>query len=77
MDAERRVATLPRIEACVQCGACIVQCPFDALLFRSESGGSVPAETVRRFKLDLIGRRIRPRRPEEDRQDKLRNSQVR
>lgn len=59
MDTRRRVATLPRAEDCVQCGACIVQCPFDALLFRSESGGTVPPETVRRFKLDLIGRRVR------------------
>jgi len=59
MDRDRRVVTLPRAEACVQCGACIVQCPFDALAFRSESGGTVPPETVRRFKLDLIGRRIR------------------
>jgi NAD-dependent dihydropyrimidine dehydrogenase PreA subunit len=59
VDTERRVAMLPRVDACVQCGACIVQCPFDALLFRSESGGTVPPETVRRFKLDLIGRRVR------------------
>jgi NAD-dependent dihydropyrimidine dehydrogenase PreA subunit len=59
MDTEHRVAILPRAQACVQCGACIVQCPFDALFFRSESGGTVPPETVRRFKLDLIGRRIR------------------
>jgi len=62
MDPERRVATLPRAEACVQCGACIVQCPFDALLFRSDSGGTVPPETVRRFKLNLVGKRIRPTR---------------
>jgi NAD-dependent dihydropyrimidine dehydrogenase PreA subunit len=59
IDTEHRMATLPRAHSCVQCGACIVQCPFDALLFRSESGGTVPPETVRRFKLDLIGRRIR------------------
>jgi NAD-dependent dihydropyrimidine dehydrogenase PreA subunit len=59
VDPERRMATLPRADACVQCGACIVQCPFDALFFRGESGGVVPPETVRRFKLDLIGRRIR------------------
>ena len=60
IDAAQRLALLPRAHACVQCGACIVQCPFDALLFRSESGGTVSPETVRRFKLDLIGRRIRP-----------------
>jgi len=60
MDTRRRVTTLPRADACVQCGACIVQCPFDALFFRTPSGGTVPPEQVRRYKLDLIGRRIRP-----------------
>lgn len=63
VDRERHLATLPRAEDCVQCGACIVQCPFDALFFRSESGGVVPPATVRRLKLDLIGRRIRPSGP--------------
>jgi len=59
MDTEHRVATLPRADRCVQCGACIVQCPFDALRFRTESGGMVLPETVRRYKLNLIGQRIR------------------
>jgi ferredoxin len=40
------------------CGACIVQCPFDALCFESPSGGIVPPETVRRFKLNLLGTRV-------------------
>jgi NAD-dependent dihydropyrimidine dehydrogenase PreA subunit len=57
IDVERRVAALPNAEDCVQCGACIVQCPFDALFFRTPSGGRVGPEIVRKFKLNLIGRR--------------------
>ena len=45
-----------------QCGACIVQCPFDALSFRSPEGGVVAPATVRKFKLNLLGnRRVAPR----------------
>jgi NAD-dependent dihydropyrimidine dehydrogenase PreA subunit len=63
IDRERRLATLPRAEQCVQCGACIVQCPFDALYFRSPTGGIVEPETVRRFKLNLLGSREVKKRP--------------
>lgn len=59
IDAERRLATLPNAEDCVQCGACIVQCPFDALLFPSPAGGQIAPDTVRRFKLNLLGKRAR------------------
>ncbi|RME63619.1 MAG: copper oxidase, partial [Caldilineae bacterium] len=37
VDRTRRLATRPRADACVQCGACIVQCPFDALSFAAPS----------------------------------------
>jgi NAD-dependent dihydropyrimidine dehydrogenase PreA subunit len=57
VDHHRKLASLPRADQCVQCGACIVQCPFDALSFRSPDGGVVEPETVRRFKLNLIGTR--------------------
>jgi len=57
IDAALRLATLPREEQCVQCGACIVQCPFDALHFRSPTGDLIGPETVRRFKLNLLGHR--------------------
>jgi NAD-dependent dihydropyrimidine dehydrogenase PreA subunit len=57
VDHHRKLAFLPRADECVQCGACIVQCPFDALFFRSPEGGVVEPETVRRFKLNLIGTR--------------------
>lgn len=57
LDEDRRKATLPRAEECVQCGACIVQCPFDALHFEGPGGELLTPETVRRFKLNLIGHR--------------------
>ncbi|MEE9133626.1 MAG: HgcAB-like fusion protein [Gemmatimonadota bacterium] len=57
VDYERRLASLPRAVQCVQCGACIVQCPFDALHFRSPSGDVVAPDTVRKFKLNLLGKR--------------------
>ncbi len=57
IDPRRHLASLPRAVQCVQCGACIVQCPFDALFFRGPRGDVVPPETVRRFKLNLLGKR--------------------
>jgi NAD-dependent dihydropyrimidine dehydrogenase PreA subunit len=57
VDHARKMATLPRAEQCVQCGACIVQCPFDALLFAGPRGEVVTPATVRRYKLNLLGRR--------------------
>jgi NAD-dependent dihydropyrimidine dehydrogenase PreA subunit len=58
VDHDRRLATLARPDACVQCGACIVQCPFDALHFRHPDGGVIEPETIRRFKLNLVGKRV-------------------
>jgi NAD-dependent dihydropyrimidine dehydrogenase PreA subunit len=58
MDLTRHKATLPGPDRCVQCGACIVQCPFDALFFRSPKGDIVPPETIRKFKLNLMGKRL-------------------
>jgi NAD-dependent dihydropyrimidine dehydrogenase PreA subunit len=44
-------------ESCVRCGACIVQCPEDALFFQDAAGGRIPPATIRRFKLNLLGKR--------------------
>jgi NAD-dependent dihydropyrimidine dehydrogenase PreA subunit len=63
VDHDRRLASLPRALNCVRCGACIVQCPFDALYFRSPKGEVVVPDTVRRFKLNLLGNRRLPTRP--------------
>jgi NAD-dependent dihydropyrimidine dehydrogenase PreA subunit len=50
--------SMPRAEQCVQCGACIVQCPWDALYFATPGGDVVTADTVRRYKLNLMGQRV-------------------
>jgi NAD-dependent dihydropyrimidine dehydrogenase PreA subunit len=57
VDHERKMATLKHPERCVACGACIVQCPFDALSFAGPHGESVAPATVRRYKLNLLGKR--------------------
>ncbi len=57
VDYDRRMASLPRAGQCVQCGACIVQCPFDALYLRGPEGEIVKPQTIRRFKLNLLGHR--------------------
>lgn len=58
VDKEGHTATIPSGEKCVQCGACIVQCPFDALQFESPHGDIVNPETVRTYKLNLLGSRL-------------------
>jgi ferredoxin len=55
---DKHSASMPRAERCVQCGACIVQCPNDALHFESQEGKIVAPETIRRFKLNLMGKRV-------------------
>jgi NAD-dependent dihydropyrimidine dehydrogenase PreA subunit len=58
VDRNQHIATIPRADQCVQCGACLVQCPFDALYFESPKGEMITPEAVRRFKLNLIGKRL-------------------
>lgn len=53
---ERKVE-LAHPEHCIACGACVVQCPEDALYFEDEKGMRVEPDTIRRFKLNLMGRR--------------------
>ncbi|MBN2224447.1 MAG: copper oxidase [Deltaproteobacteria bacterium] len=57
VDKPHKTASIPRAEFCVRCGACIVQCPFDALCFKSAAGDKISPETVRRYKLNLMGKR--------------------
>jgi ferredoxin len=52
-----RQIDLAHDERCVRCGACVVQCPMDALSFEDESGRRVEPETIRRYKLNMMGRR--------------------
>jgi len=58
VDRSRHLATMPRADRCVQCGACIVQCPLDALCFKSPKGEMIPPEAIRKFKLNLLGKRL-------------------
>jgi NAD-dependent dihydropyrimidine dehydrogenase PreA subunit len=59
VDRNRHIAAMPRLDQCVQCGACIVQCPFDALHFETPKGIIIYPETIRKFKLNLIGKRFK------------------
>jgi len=58
VDHKQHMASIPRIDDCVQCGACIVQCPFDALHFESPTGEILTPESIREYKLNLIGKRL-------------------
>jgi ferredoxin len=53
--ASRRLVEMPGAAQCVRCGACIVQCPGDALSFVGPGGEVVGPETVRRCKLNMMG----------------------
>jgi ferredoxin len=59
LEAVRGKAAMPGSSRCVQCGACIVQCPSDALSFVSPRGEVLAPGTIRRHKLNLMGRRAR------------------
>ncbi len=52
-----RKVVLAHDERCIRCGACIVQCPEDALFFSDEKGARIEPQTIRRFKLTLMGQR--------------------
>lgn len=42
---------------CIECGACIVQCPRDALRFRYDNGSVAEAVTIRKTRMNMLGRR--------------------
>ncbi len=46
-------------DRCIRCGACIVQCPQDALAFETPHGWRVEPDQIRRFKLNMLGKRAR------------------
>ncbi|MDH3210957.1 MAG: 4Fe-4S binding protein [Myxococcales bacterium] len=52
-----RQVDLAHDQRCVRCGACVVQCPMDALSFEDEQGRRVEPATIRRYKLNMMGRR--------------------
>ncbi len=57
MDGKRRVVTIARPGQCIQCGACVVQCPESALRFRYADGSVVEADTIRRTRMNMVGKR--------------------
>ncbi len=57
MDGGRRKVELRHPVDCIQCGACIVQCPEDALRFRYDDGSVVEASTIRKTRMNMLGRR--------------------
>ncbi len=56
----KRKILLSNPGSCVQCGACIIQCPVDALMFRTPDGKFIFPQTLREYKLDLHGKRTVP-----------------
>ncbi len=57
VDAAAHKAAIAEPDECVQCGACIVQCPEDALAFVTPTGERVPPEQIRKYKLNMLGTR--------------------
>ncbi len=57
MNGRRRRVEIRSPGQCMQCGACIVQCPEDALRFHYGDGRLVEAPTIRRTRMNLLGRR--------------------
>ena len=52
-----RKVEIAHSDRCIRCGACVVQCPTDALSFEGEKGSRIEPATIRRFKLNLLGQR--------------------
>jgi NAD-dependent dihydropyrimidine dehydrogenase PreA subunit len=61
---ELRKVELAHDERCVKCGACVVQCPQDALHFVDDAGAVIAPAEVRRYKLTLLGQRVAKREPD-------------
>jgi NAD-dependent dihydropyrimidine dehydrogenase PreA subunit len=61
LDEKSRIAILDRPELCICCGACIVQCQFDALSYADKKGRRVSPDFIRKHKVGLSGKR-KPRK---------------
>ncbi len=57
MNESQRKVEIKKPDWCIQCGACIVQCPTDALRFRYDDGRVVEAPTIRHTRMNMVGRR--------------------
>lgn len=54
---EQRKVEMAHDERCIRCGACVVQCPKDALFFEDAAGTRIAPDVIRRYKLNLLGQR--------------------
>jgi ferredoxin len=52
-----RKVEIAHSDRCIRCGACVVQCPTDALAFEDSRGHRIEPDVIRRFKLNLLGQR--------------------
>ncbi len=59
IDSRAHKASIVFENQCVQCGACIVQCPEDALVFAYPDGRTIPPQQIRRYKLNMLGERVK------------------
>ena len=57
LDPGAATVALVAAENCVQCGACIIQCPADALTFTRPDGSAIEPQIVRSHRTDLMGHR--------------------
>lgn len=58
VNRKKHSTTMPGVGRCVQCGACIIQCPHGALSFKSPEGKIILPETVRKSRMSLLGKRF-------------------
>jgi NAD-dependent dihydropyrimidine dehydrogenase PreA subunit len=54
---DSRKVELAHDDRCIRCGACVVQCPQDALFFEDGEGSRIEPDVIRKFKLNLLGSR--------------------
>ena len=59
VDHKNHKAKIVDANLCVKCGACVAQCPFDALYYKTPTGEVVLPETIREFKLNMMGKRAK------------------
>ena len=58
VDHVNHKAKIVDANLCVRCGACVAQCPFDALYYKTDKGEVVLPDTIRQFKLNMMGKRM-------------------
>jgi NAD-dependent dihydropyrimidine dehydrogenase PreA subunit len=58
LDKQKKLAILERSDKCICCGACIVQCQFDALSYIDKKGKRFLPDFIRKHKVGLSGKRI-------------------